>query len=78
MHNAITPDLRRIKQEARRRRRALGNASYMQYLDLVSRELYGVRHFHEAQVLSTRVSSDRNQCPTQHYLRSLQEYYLDF
>ena len=76
MHNAAGPDLGRIKKEARYRRRTLGKASYMQYLDLVAREFYGVRHFHEAQALSARAHI--TDTPTQHYLRSLQEYYLDF
>lgn len=78
MHNAETPDLVRIKKEARHRRRTLGKASYMQYLDLVAREFYSVRHYHEAQILSHRVDIRQHQSPTQLYLRSLQEYYLDF
>ncbi len=87
MHKAVIaglrPDLGRIKREARARRRTQGDTAYMQHLDIVARELYGVRHFHEAQRLSQRSENAQpvpvnSYTPTQHYLRSLQEYYLDF
>lgn len=80
MHKSETPDLARIRKEAKSRRRRQGHASYMQYLDLVARELYGVRHFHEAQAVSraAHMTRSRQVSPTHHYLRSLQAYYLDF
>lgn len=74
------PDIASIKREAKALKKAGGSMTYMQYLDQVSRQQYGVRHFHEAQVLARRLGSATQACltPAQHYLHSLQEYYLDF
>lgn len=77
MHKTDKPDLGRIRKEAKNRRRTEGRASYMQYLDQVAREFYGVRHFHEAQKVSRQKSEAVVVSPTQYYLRTLQEYYLD-
>lgn len=50
--------------------------TYMQYLDQASRELFGVRHFHEARRIAAR--SQKQTSALQFYLRSVQENYLDF
>ncbi len=87
MHNSSSPDIVNIKRQAKRRAKTDRRHSYMQHLDLVARELYGVRHFHEARALNDRAVDsttgvnqppDLRQNPTQHYLQTLQEYYLDF
>ena len=41
-----------IKKKARILSRTVGNKSYMQYLDQVARDQFGVRHYHEAQALA--------------------------
>lgn len=90
MHNhSSIPDLTRIKRKARALKRDNGSMTYMQYLDQAAREIYGVRHFHEAQAhyaqalfaQETAPTSTENvpqASPLQYYLRSIQEYYLDF
>ena len=96
-------DIDRIKHEAKTLRKRDGSMTYMQYLDQAARNLYGVRHFHEAQArykradigsfvrtaegsfISTAEGSfigaaegSVETTPAQYYLRSVQEYYLDF
>jgi hypothetical protein len=52
----------------------------MQCLDQVARELYGLRHFHEARAKAKHAASatPASASPLQYYLRTVQEYYLDF
>ncbi len=70
-------DIARIKQTAKKLKKQGGGRTYMQYLDQAARELYGVRHYHEAQVRSKRqVPSSVPVSPVQHYLHTVQEYYL--
>ena len=88
-HSSI-PDLTRIKRKAKALKRNNGSMTYMQYLDQAAREIYGVRHFHEAQAhyaqahfaqeKSAQPATENVQqaSPLQYYLRSVQEYYLDF
>ena len=81
-------DIDRIKREAKTLRKRDGSMTYMQYLDQAARNLYGVRHFHEAQAIYKRADigsfirtaegSFIGTTPAQYYLRSVQEYYLDF
>ena len=77
---STVPDIQLIKRQARARSRGEGSMTYMQYLDQVARELYGVRHFHEARARyrSATTATAAAVSPLQHYLRSMQEYYLDF
>ena len=49
-----TVSLSLIKKRARFLSRPDGNKSYMQYLDQVAREQFGVRHYHEAQTQAKR------------------------
>ena len=49
-----TVSLSLIKKRARFLSRTDGNKSYMQYLDQVAREQFGVRHYHEAQTQAKR------------------------
>ncbi len=80
--NQATPtlDIDGIKREAKALKKAGGSMTYMQYLDQVARDRYGVRHFHEAQILARKQLSTPAPAltPAQHYLHSMQEYYLDF
>lgn len=87
MHNTLNnQDILRIKKHAKRLKKTHGSHGYMKYLDQAARELCGVRHFHEAQVLAAKTQTNVAiaaspilvASPMQHYLRSLQEYYLDF
>ena len=71
-----TSDILRIKRAARRMKKTGGSMTYMQYLDQASRELFGVRHFHEARSIAAR--SQKQPSALQFYLRSVQENYLDF
>ena len=73
-------DIDRIKHEAKTLRKRDGSMTYMQYLDQAARNLYGVRHFHEAQARYSliRTAEGSVTTPAQYYLRSVQEYYLDF
>jgi hypothetical protein len=82
MHNLELPDLTLIKRHAKtqRKERKEGGMTYMQCPDKTARELYGLRHFHEARA---RVKYAASATPTaashpQYYLRTVQEYYLDF
>ena len=74
-------DIIEIKRTAKRMKKRGGSMTYMQHLDQVSRELFGVRHFHEAKSLAHEQLVDEQKIPvspTQFYLRSVQENYLDF
>ena len=73
-------DIARIKREAKTLRQRDGSMTYMQYLDQAARHLYGVRHFHEAQARYKRTITVPwvETTPAEYYLRSVQEYYLDF
>ncbi len=75
--------LRDIKREARRLSRAIVDKTYMQHLNEVARNRFGVRHYHEAQTRAKRAQSSNfvaldAQSPLIFYLQSCQEYYLDF
>lgn len=53
--------------------------TYMQHLDQAARELYGVRHFHEATARAKRETLPVVQrSAASDYLQTVQEYYLDF
>jgi len=82
MHNQELPDLNLIKRQARTHRKEGGGMTYMQCLDQAARELYGLRHFHEARA-KVRVKHAASVTPAaasplQYYLRTVQEYYPDF
>jgi hypothetical protein len=79
-----------IKKRARILSRTIGNKSYMQYLDQVAREQFGVRHYHEAQARAKRkqaagvktgqaisVATLRMSNYMNSYMSSCQQYYLD-
>ena len=72
MHNQERPDLGLIKRHTKTRRKEDGGMTFWQRLDQVARELYGLRHFHEASAKPAAAS------PLQYYLRTAQKYYLDF
>ncbi len=57
----IKIDITRLKREARRRSKRDETRSYMQHLDLVAHQLYGVRHFHEARTRFLRVAQNNLQ-----------------
>lgn len=79
LHNL--PDISHIKRQARAPKKDGGSMTYMQYLDQVARERYRVRHFHEALQRAAGAAPVDGVVVlslTQHYLQSLQEYYLDF
>lgn len=80
MHNQELPDLDLIKRHAKTRKKDGGGMTYMQYLDQSTRELYGLRHFHEARARVKQAASATPTAasPLQYYLRTVQEYYLDF
>ena len=79
MHNTDIPDLARIRRQAKALRKTDAGSTYMQHLDQVARELYGVRHFHEARARAKLAATTvLSASPLQYYLRSVQEYYLDF
>lgn len=77
--------LRFIKRQARILSRTRGKKSYMQYLDQVANERFGVRHYHEAQTRVKRNGSasfragrtSPSGSVTAFYLSACQEYYLD-
>ena len=71
---------RAARRAAKSRRKVGMGMSYMQCLDHVAREMYGVRHFHEARARVKRAASKAPiiVSPLQYYLRTVQEYYLDF
>ena len=74
-------DIKQIKREARRMSRTAAEGSYMQHLDAAARNLYGVRHYHEALMRHRRsdvppVAVAPAWTHSQHYLHTLQEYYL--
>ena len=85
MKQPTTPDLVLIKRTARNLKRQ-GHGTYMQALDVAARQLYGVRHFHEARANALRAAGNVSLAaataitvsPVDHYLQTLQEYYLDF
>jgi hypothetical protein len=83
MHNQELPDLGLIKRHAKTRSKEGGGMTYMQCLDQAARELYGLRHFHEARARVKHAASATHAMPIaasplQYYLRTVQEYYLDF
>jgi len=80
MNNHEVPDLDLIKRQAKTRSKEDGGMTYMQCLDQVARELYGLRHFHEARAKAKHAASatPASASPLQYYLRTVQEYYLDF
>ncbi len=70
--------LGQIKSKARYLARHQGEKSYMQYLDQVSREQLGVRHYHEARIrLQKRQANRLPSNAMTFYLSFWQEYYLD-
>ena len=80
MHNDVVPNLLQLKRQARRLQRndaGGGRRSYMQYLDEAARNVYGLRHYHEAIRLSRR-RPNPGATPFELYRQTLQEYYLDF
>ena len=81
MHKtAETIDIHLIKREARALRKRDGSMTYMQYLDQVARELYGLRHFHEAVARHRRQPAKSPFSPIAHYLHyqlDQQAYYMD-
>jgi len=85
MRNQELPDLTLIKRHAKaqrkeRKERKEGGMTYMQCLDEAARDLYGLRHFHEARarVKHAAIATPTAASPLQYYLRTVQEYYLDF
>ena len=80
MQHQELPDLDLIKRHARTRKKEGGDMTYMQCLDQVAAELYGLRHFHEARarVKHAAIATPIAASPLQYYLRTVQEYYLDF
>ena len=84
MHNQELPDLNLIKRQAKTHRKEGGGMTSMQCLDQAARELYGLRHFHEARAkVRVKVKHAASVTPTaasplQYYLRTVQEYYPDF
>tara|TARA_B110000503_G_scaffold109974_1_gene164594 strand:- start:970 stop:1212 length:243 start_codon:yes stop_codon:yes gene_type:complete len=80
MHNQEVPDLNLIKRQAKTRSKEAVGMTYMQCLDQVARELYGLRHFHEARAKAKHAANatPATASPLQYYLRTVQEYYLDF
>lgn len=74
-----TPDLKRIKRLAKVLKKE-SPRRHMHCLDDAARQLYGVRHYHEARVLAGRATAAAVPTvdPAKLYLRTLQEYYLDF
>ncbi len=80
MHNQELPDLALIKRHAKAQSKAGGDMTYMQCLDQAAVELYGLRHFHEARARVKHAASAAPiaASPLQYYLRTVQEYYLDF
>jgi hypothetical protein len=80
MHDQPLPDLNLIKRHAKIQSKEGGGMTYMQCLDQAARELYGLRHFHEARarVKHAAGATPIPASPLQYYLRTVQEYYLDF
>lgn len=72
--------IREIKRHARLLSRSMREKTYMQYLDQVARERFGVRHYHEAQVRAGKVAPGRvlPTSRTEFYQLACQEYYLEF
>ncbi|MFP6808685.1 MAG: hypothetical protein VB957_16135 [Pseudomonadales bacterium] len=66
-----------IKRRARAMSKASTEKSYMQFLDQVASEQFGVRHYHEALVQARKQSSTPYSAMA-FYLSTCQEYYLDF
>ena len=79
-----------IKKRARILSRTVGNKSYMQYLDQVAREQFGVRHYHEAHTRAKRkqaagvrtgqaisVTALYMSNYMNSYMNNCQQYYLD-
>ena len=72
--------LRQIKRQARLLSRSSYNKTYMQYLDQVAREQFGVRHYHEAQTRAGKGAAVdiRRESLMVFYQQACQEYYLEF
>jgi len=72
MHNQERPDSGLIKRHTKTRRKEDGGMTFRRCLDQVGRELYCLRHFHEASAKPAAALTP------QYYLRTVQKYYLDF
>ena len=59
VHEINARSIREIKRQARSLSRSIAEKSYMQYLDQVARERFGVRHYHEAQVRAGKAAPGR-------------------
>ena len=72
--------IREIKRHARLLSKSKRQKTYMQYLDQVARERFGVRHYHEAQVRAGKIATERvvQISPMVFYQQACQEYYLEF
>ncbi len=72
--------IREIKRHARLLSKSMRQKTYMQYLDQVARERFGLRHYHEAQVRAAKVTPQRavRDSPIAFYQQACQEYYLEF
>ena len=72
-------DLRAVKRQAKFRARQNPALSYMQHLDIVAREMLGVRHFHEARKRVDRAPAQdyHSSTPWMLYLQACQESYFD-
>ena len=75
-----TRSIREIKHHARLLSKSIRKKTYMQYLDQVARERFGVRHYHEAQVRAGKITPERvvRVSPMTFYQQACQEYYLEF
>lgn len=73
--------IRLVKRRARELSRLESGRTYMQHLDAVARDLLGVRHFHEARQLATRVTPQEMSAaitsPLTWYLTACQESYFE-
>ncbi len=76
----LLPDLLSDRGLIKTRNKKAGGITYMQCLDQAAQELYGRRHFHKAKARVKHAANDTPiaASPLQYYLRTVQEYYLDF
>lgn len=86
MPSVTAVQIKDIKRKAKALARARDDKSYMQCLDIVCQQDWGLRHFHEAQKLaenSPEQINQQHQQPNQHqsawtlYLQACQESYFE-
>ena len=68
--------LRSVKRRAKLLSRSRQDVSYMQCLDIVCQEDWGLRHFHQAQKLVTRKPSNKTNVPRGEQSHSAWTLYL--